>query len=104
MGANGAVGRSVTLYDVFITPFSANFLTRVSSCSTFNYLGSHVNKLLSAFERGDLIQARAIQVLPMRLLLVASMSFPFEVFYSLNVQFQMQELLSFAMKLGEFCP
>ncbi|XP_004067729.2 N-acetylneuraminate lyase [Oryzias latipes] len=51
MGANGAVG------------------------STFNYLGSHVNKLLSAFERGDLIQARAIQ-------------------------FQMQELLSFAMKLG----
>uniref|UniRef100_A0A8C8A2P6 N-acetylneuraminate lyase n=1 Tax=Oryzias sinensis TaxID=183150 RepID=A0A8C8A2P6_9TELE len=48
MGANGAVG------------------------STFNYLGSHVNKLLSAFETGDLIQARALQVLPMRLLLVAS--------------------------------
>uniref|UniRef100_A0A8C8A6Q2 N-acetylneuraminate lyase n=1 Tax=Oryzias sinensis TaxID=183150 RepID=A0A8C8A6Q2_9TELE len=53
-------------------PLSANFLTSVSSCSTFNYLGSHVNKLLSAFETGDLIQARALQVLPMRLLLVAS--------------------------------
>lgn len=44
-------------------------LTSVSSCSTFNYIGSHMNKLLSAFEGGDLIQARAIQVLPMRLLL-----------------------------------
>ncbi|XP_013860107.1 N-acetylneuraminate lyase [Austrofundulus limnaeus] len=51
MGAHGAVG------------------------STYNYIGCHVNKLLSAFEKGDLVQARSIQ-------------------------FKMQELLSYAMKLG----
>uniref|UniRef100_A0A1A8GGD0 N-acetylneuraminate lyase n=1 Tax=Nothobranchius korthausae TaxID=1143690 RepID=A0A1A8GGD0_9TELE len=51
MGAHGAVG------------------------STYNYIGCHVNKLLSAFEKGDLVQARTIQ-------------------------FKMQELLSYAMKLG----
>nr|XP_020478012.1 N-acetylneuraminate lyase [Monopterus albus]XP_020478013.1 N-acetylneuraminate lyase [Monopterus albus]XP_020478014.1 N-acetylneuraminate lyase [Monopterus albus] len=51
MGAHGAVG------------------------STYNYLGSHVHKLMSAFEKGDLIKARAIQ-------------------------FKIQELLSYAKKLG----
>ncbi|KAJ8418997.1 hypothetical protein AAFF_G00004960 [Aldrovandia affinis] len=51
MGANGAVG------------------------STFNYLGNKVNGLLSAFEKGDLNQARTLQ-------------------------FQVQEVLSFAVKLG----
>ncbi|CAI5639275.1 unnamed protein product [Oreochromis niloticus] len=51
MGAHGAVG------------------------STYNYVGCHVNKLISAFETGDLVQARTIQ-------------------------FKIQELLSFAIKLG----
>lgn len=51
MGAHGAVG------------------------STYNYMGSHMNKLLSAFEAGDLAGARAIQ-------------------------FKMQEVLTFAIKLG----
>uniref|UniRef100_A0A3B3Z975 N-acetylneuraminate lyase n=1 Tax=Periophthalmus magnuspinnatus TaxID=409849 RepID=A0A3B3Z975_9GOBI len=49
MGANGAVG------------------------STYNYVGSYMNKLMTAFENGDQLQARAIQ-------------------------FKLQELLSFAMK------
>ncbi|GAA6235046.1 N-acetylneuraminate lyase isoform X1 [Lates japonicus] len=43
--------------------------------STYNYMGCHVSKLISAFEKGDLIQARAIQ-------------------------FKMQELISYAKKLG----
>uniref|UniRef100_A0A3Q3KT42 N-acetylneuraminate lyase n=1 Tax=Mastacembelus armatus TaxID=205130 RepID=A0A3Q3KT42_9TELE len=51
MGAHGAVG------------------------STYNYMGCHVSKLMSAFENGDLIQARTIQ-------------------------FKMQELLSYAKKQG----
>ncbi|XP_008275742.1 N-acetylneuraminate lyase [Stegastes partitus] len=51
MGANGAVG------------------------STYNYLGCHVNKLLSAFESHDLDQAR-------------------------KIQFKIQELLSFAANFG----
>ncbi|KAE8294279.1 N-acetylneuraminate lyase [Larimichthys crocea] len=51
MGANGAVG------------------------STYNYIGSNMNELISAFEKGDIAKARTIQ-------------------------FKMQELLSFAMKLG----
>ncbi|XP_068599467.1 N-acetylneuraminate lyase [Brachionichthys hirsutus] len=51
MGANGAVG------------------------STFNYLGCHINKLLSAFDKGDLVQSR-------------------------DIQFKMQELLGFAIKHG----
>ncbi|XP_060933976.1 N-acetylneuraminate lyase isoform X1 [Limanda limanda] len=51
MGAHGAVG------------------------STYNYMGSHVNELMAAFEKGDLVQARTIQ-------------------------FKMQELISYAKKLG----
>ncbi|XP_059197392.1 N-acetylneuraminate lyase [Centropristis striata] len=51
MGAHGAVG------------------------STYNYIGCQINKLISAFEKGDLAQARTIQ-------------------------FKMQELLVYAMKLG----
>ncbi|XP_029285901.1 N-acetylneuraminate lyase isoform X2 [Cottoperca gobio] len=51
MGANGAVG------------------------STYNYVGCPVNELISAFEKGDLVQARTIQ-------------------------FKMQELLRYASKLG----
>ncbi|XP_039985447.1 N-acetylneuraminate lyase isoform X2 [Xiphias gladius] len=51
MGAHGAVG------------------------STYNYVGCHVNELISAFEKGDIIKARAIQ-------------------------FKIQELLSHAMKFG----
>ncbi|XP_076578216.1 N-acetylneuraminate lyase [Chaetodon auriga] len=51
LGANGAVG------------------------STYNYLGCHVNKLVSAFENGNLAQARTIQ-------------------------FKIQELLSYAIKHG----
>ncbi|XP_069006367.1 N-acetylneuraminate lyase [Embiotoca jacksoni] len=51
MGAHGAVG------------------------STFNYFGCSVNKLMSAFERGDLVEAR-------------------------KIQFKVQELLTYAMKLG----
>ncbi|XP_070817083.1 N-acetylneuraminate lyase [Chaetodon trifascialis] len=43
--------------------------------STYNYLGCHVNKLISAFEKGDLDQARTIQ-------------------------FKIQELLSYAIKHG----
>uniref|UniRef100_A0A3Q3VJY3 N-acetylneuraminate lyase n=1 Tax=Mola mola TaxID=94237 RepID=A0A3Q3VJY3_MOLML len=43
--------------------------------STYNYIGCHVNKLISAFNNGDLVQAR-------------------------KIQFRMQELLSYAMKLG----
>ncbi|KAF1385825.1 hypothetical protein PFLUV_G00111780 [Perca fluviatilis] len=43
--------------------------------STYNYAGCHFNKLISAFENGDLVQARTIQ-------------------------FKVQELLSHAMKLG----
>uniref|UniRef100_A0A3Q3VW48 N-acetylneuraminate lyase n=1 Tax=Mola mola TaxID=94237 RepID=A0A3Q3VW48_MOLML len=30
--------------------------------STYNYIGCHVNKLISAFNNGDLVQARKIQV------------------------------------------
>uniref|UniRef100_A0A8C6SG00 N-acetylneuraminate lyase n=1 Tax=Neogobius melanostomus TaxID=47308 RepID=A0A8C6SG00_9GOBI len=51
MGANGVVG------------------------STYNYVGSHVNKLLTAFENGDQLQARTIQ-------------------------FKLQELICFAIKIG----
>uniref|UniRef100_A0A8D3CIZ9 N-acetylneuraminate lyase n=1 Tax=Scophthalmus maximus TaxID=52904 RepID=A0A8D3CIZ9_SCOMX len=51
MGAHGAVG------------------------STYNYLGCRANDLISAFEKGDLVQAR-------------------------KIQFKVQELLSFATKLG----
>ncbi|KAK5870120.1 hypothetical protein PBY51_024780 [Eleginops maclovinus] len=43
--------------------------------STYNYVGCQFNKMLAAFEKGELIQARTIQ-------------------------FQLQELLDFAMKLG----
>ncbi|XP_049572684.1 N-acetylneuraminate lyase [Syngnathus scovelli] len=51
MGAHGAVG------------------------STYNYLGSHMNKLLVAFESGNLAQARSLQ-------------------------FKMQELIRYAIKIG----
>ncbi|KAG7488209.1 hypothetical protein MATL_G00030320 [Megalops atlanticus] len=51
LGANGAVG------------------------STYNYLGSKVNSLLSAFDKGELSQAR-------------------------NLQFQVQDVLSYAVKQG----
>lgn len=51
MGAHGAVG------------------------STYNYVARHVNKLISAFEKGDIVQARTIQ-------------------------FKMQELLGYAKKIG----
>lgn len=51
MGANGVVG------------------------STYNYVGKHINKLMTAFENGDQLQARTIQ-------------------------FKLQELLSFAIKIG----
>lgn len=51
MGANGLVG------------------------STYNYVGKHVNKLMTAFENGDLLQAR-------------------------TVQFKLQELITFAIKIG----
>lgn len=51
MGAHGAVG------------------------STYNYVGSYVNKLINAFEKGDLVQARTIQ-------------------------FKLQEFISFATKIG----
>lgn len=51
VGANGAVG------------------------STYNYVGSHFKDLLSAFENGDLIQAKSIQ-------------------------FKLQELLKYAIKIG----
>ncbi|XP_028259068.1 N-acetylneuraminate lyase [Parambassis ranga] len=43
--------------------------------STYNYVGCHINRLLSDFEKGDLIQAR-------------------------KIQFKLQELLLFATKLG----
>nr|XP_057929638.1 N-acetylneuraminate lyase isoform X1 [Doryrhamphus excisus]XP_057929640.1 N-acetylneuraminate lyase isoform X1 [Doryrhamphus excisus] len=43
--------------------------------STYNYLGSHMNQLVSEFENGNLAQARSIQ-------------------------FKMQELISFAIKVG----
>ncbi|XP_073332713.1 N-acetylneuraminate lyase [Pagrus major] len=43
--------------------------------STYNYIGCHINKLISLFEKGDLVQAR-------------------------EIQFKMQELLGYAMKLG----
>ncbi|XP_072245795.1 N-acetylneuraminate lyase [Leuresthes tenuis] len=43
--------------------------------STYNYIGCHVNQLMSAFEKGDLVQARTIQ-------------------------FKMQDLLCYAIKLG----
>ncbi|XP_068582133.1 N-acetylneuraminate lyase [Cebidichthys violaceus] len=43
--------------------------------STYNYAGRHFNKLMSAFKDGDVVQAR-------------------------KIQFQMQELLCYAMKLG----
>ncbi|XP_028300859.1 N-acetylneuraminate lyase isoform X2 [Gouania willdenowi] len=43
--------------------------------STYNYAGCHINELLSAFEKGDLVQARKIQV-------------------------KLQELISYAMKIG----
>lgn len=51
MGAHGAVG------------------------STYNYVGCHISELVSAFEKGDLAQAR-------------------------RIQFKMQELLCYAKKLG----
>ncbi|KAM9357970.1 N-acetylneuraminate lyase [Symphorus nematophorus] len=51
MGADGAVG------------------------STYNYVGCHINKLIAAFEKGDLVQAR-------------------------KIQFKLQELLRYAIKLG----
>ncbi|XP_075943826.1 N-acetylneuraminate lyase [Anarhichas minor] len=43
--------------------------------STYNYAGRHFNKLMSAFKDGDVVQAR-------------------------KIQFKMQELLCYAMKLG----
>lgn len=38
-------------------------INNLFSHSTYNYIGCHVNKLVSAFEKGDLVQARSIQVL-----------------------------------------
>lgn len=75
-----------------------------SSCSTYNYVGCHVNKLISAFEKGDLVQARTIQVLSIS-------QFFFDVlhkfwlltsFSNFHEQFKMQELLGYANKLGEW--
>uniref|UniRef100_A0A3Q1IEE3 N-acetylneuraminate lyase n=1 Tax=Anabas testudineus TaxID=64144 RepID=A0A3Q1IEE3_ANATE len=43
--------------------------------STYNYMGCHVNELISAFDKGDIVQAR-------------------------RIQFKMQELLSYAQKRG----
>ncbi|XP_056270312.1 N-acetylneuraminate lyase isoform X2 [Pseudoliparis swirei] len=43
--------------------------------STYNYAGCHFNKLIAAFKEGHVVQAR-------------------------KIQFKMQELLSYAMKLG----
>ncbi|XP_030288114.1 N-acetylneuraminate lyase isoform X1 [Sparus aurata] len=43
--------------------------------STYNYIGCHANKLISAFENGDIVRAR-------------------------KIQFNVQELLRYAMKLG----
>uniref|UniRef100_A0A665V9C8 N-acetylneuraminate lyase n=1 Tax=Echeneis naucrates TaxID=173247 RepID=A0A665V9C8_ECHNA len=43
--------------------------------STYNYLGYHVNKLLTAFEKGDLFEARKIQVLSNTLLLLLLLLF-----------------------------
>ncbi|KAM7410127.1 hypothetical protein PAMA_001531 [Pampus argenteus] len=37
--------------------------------STYNYIGCHINKLISAFEKGNLVQARTIQVLHIFVLL-----------------------------------
>lgn len=44
-----------------------------SANSTYNYLGCHVSELILAFEKGDLIQARTIQVLSILLLIPASL-------------------------------
>lgn len=72
MGAHGAVGRSACESCLYIvTPcfhfFSATLYLHIihsSAHSTFNYIGYHFNKLISAFNRGDLVEARTIQVLP----------------------------------------
>lgn len=34
----------------------------IPSISTYNYMGSTMNKVLSAFNKGDLTQARTLQV------------------------------------------
>uniref|UniRef100_UPI0037E9A9BB N-acetylneuraminate lyase n=1 Tax=Semicossyphus pulcher TaxID=241346 RepID=UPI0037E9A9BB len=46
--------------------------------STYNYLGCHINKLISAFEKGDLVKARTIQFKLQELLKYAK-TFGFDV-------------------------
>ena len=74
-------------------------------CSTYNYIGCHINDLIAAFEKGDLVLARTIQVLSISLLLSpTSLLHQFWLLTSLSnfhTQFKMQELLRYAMKLGE---
>ena len=81
-----------------------DFLLFLSVHSTYNYLGRHINNLISAFHSGDLVQARSIQVLYASLfsLIAAARLFP-DVFLvsPSSWQFKLQELLSHAMQLGE---
>lgn len=73
MGAHGAVGRSVSqLYELLLFNLSVSLVNWISTFlvivfhfsafSTFNYVGCHVSELVSAFEKGDLLHARMIQV------------------------------------------
>lgn len=77
--------------------------------STYNYVGYHVNELMSAFDHGDIIQARTIQVLSTILMTVSAVLLALVVFTGVSSsysheQFKIQELLSYAKKLGEFLP
>lgn len=71
MGAHGAVGRSACESCLYIVTPCFHFVSaplylhiiHSSAHSTFNYIGYHFNKLISAFNRGNLVEARTIQVL-----------------------------------------
>lgn len=71
MGAHGAVGRSACKSCLYIVRLCFHFFSATSylhvihssAHSTFNYIGYHFNKLILAFNRGDLVEARTIQVL-----------------------------------------
>lgn len=75
--------------------------------STYNYVGCHFNELISAFNKGDLTQAREIQVTFQIVFffltrpLTCSINYDLTSFFHVYDQFKLQELLSNAIKLGE---
>lgn len=82
----------------------------VSASSTYNYLGCHANQLFKDFDSGNLPGAREIQVLLLSTSLSPAFLWPVGLVWVSDIvvficseQFKIQELLTYAVGLGEWC-